>query len=137
MRASDSDRDHVISALQEAFAEGRLDHDELDARLTSAQTAKTYGELDRVVADLPVAPPTAAIPAVPPVRQTPVTNDESGNVGSRWAVWLGVAVLVNVIWFATWVTSGHGPSYYWPIWVMGPWGAVLLLQWLVGRNDGS
>ena len=137
MRASDSDRDHVISALQEAFAEGRLDHDELDARLTSAQTAKTYGELDRVVADLPVAPPTAAIPAVPPVRQTPVTNDESGNVGSRWAVWLGVAVLVNVIWFATGVTSGHGPSYYWPIWVMGPWGAVLLLQWLVGRNDGS
>ena len=45
-----------------------------------------------------------------------------------------MALLVNVIWFATWVTSGHGPTYYWPIWVVGPWGAVLVTQMITGRD---
>jgi hypothetical protein len=66
MRVSDADREHVTARLREHFAEGRLTSDELDERITAALGAKTYGELRRVMADLPepapVSPPGAQAP---------------------------------------------------------------------------
>lgn len=53
LRASDSDRDRVAERLREATAEGRLRTDELEDRLGAAFSARTYGELDPLVADLP------------------------------------------------------------------------------------
>jgi hypothetical protein len=53
MRASDNDRWRVQTRLNEAFAEGRLDRDEWDVRATALSTAVTYGDLDRLTADLP------------------------------------------------------------------------------------
>jgi Domain of unknown function (DUF1707) len=55
MRASDADRDRVAERLRNATAEGRLLAQELEDRLATALRAKTYGELDAVVADLPGA----------------------------------------------------------------------------------
>ncbi|WNI23165.1 DUF1707 domain-containing protein [Streptomyces sp. ITFR-16] len=52
MRASDADREAVVEQLREAAAEGRIDLDELDARLSQALTAKTYGELAPLTDDL-------------------------------------------------------------------------------------
>jgi len=60
MRASDPDRDRVAELLNVAYSEGRLSKDEYDGRLEQAFSARTYGDLDRVVADLPAAPGTAA-----------------------------------------------------------------------------
>jgi hypothetical protein len=57
LRASDSDREHVVDRLRLATAEGRLRAEELEERLTTALAARTYGELDRVLADLPAALP--------------------------------------------------------------------------------
>src|SRR5208283_2062785 len=53
MRASDADREHVTERLRQAAAEGRLLASELEERLARALRAKTYGELDATVADLP------------------------------------------------------------------------------------
>jgi DUF1707 SHOCT-like domain len=53
LRASDADREHVVERLREAAAEGRLLAEELEHRLGAALSARTYGELDAVVADLP------------------------------------------------------------------------------------
>ena len=53
LRASDADRDAVAERLRTAAAEGRLDTEELDERLGIALSARTYGELDRVLVDLP------------------------------------------------------------------------------------
>lgn len=53
LRASDSDREAVTERLRKAAAEGRLEPDELEERVHTALRARTYGELDRVVADLP------------------------------------------------------------------------------------
>jgi hypothetical protein len=53
LRASDEDRDHVIDRLREAASEGRIAAEELEQRVTSALKARTYGELDATVADLP------------------------------------------------------------------------------------
>ena len=53
LRASDADREAVTERLRRAAGEGRLEPDELEERLHMALRARTYGELDRVLADLP------------------------------------------------------------------------------------
>jgi uncharacterized protein DUF1707 len=53
LRASDADREAVAEQLRNAAAEGRLLAEELEHRLGTAFSARTYGELDAVVADLP------------------------------------------------------------------------------------
>jgi hypothetical protein len=53
LRASDADRDRVIERLRRAAAEGRLLTEELEQRLEAALSARTYGQLDALLADLP------------------------------------------------------------------------------------
>jgi hypothetical protein len=53
IRVSDADREHVAGRLREHFAQGRLSTEELDERITATLSAKTYGDLRRVMADLP------------------------------------------------------------------------------------
>jgi hypothetical protein len=53
MRASDDDRERVAERLRQAAGEGRLLAHELEERLATALRARTYGELDSVVWDLP------------------------------------------------------------------------------------
>ncbi len=61
LRASDSDREDVAERLCAATAEGRLLAGELEQRLEVAFHARTYGELDALVVDLPAA--SAPLPA--------------------------------------------------------------------------
>jgi len=53
IRASDADRDHVASLLQEHHAAGRLTAEEFTERMEAALRARTLGELDELLADLP------------------------------------------------------------------------------------
>ena len=53
IRASDADRERVAERLRDAAAEGRILAHELEERLAKALRARTYGELDDVVSDLP------------------------------------------------------------------------------------
>ncbi len=68
MRASDADRDRYAAVLQDAYAEGRLSHEEYNDRLEAVFTAKTYAELEPLIADLPagnlpvVKPPAPLVP---------------------------------------------------------------------------
>jgi hypothetical protein len=55
LRAADSDREQAAERLRHATAEGRLTADELEARLDVLYRTRTYGELDALVADLPVS----------------------------------------------------------------------------------
>jgi hypothetical protein len=130
MRASDADRDATIATLREAFAEGRLSQDEFDERLGRAHSARTYADLSHLTEDLPGA---VAVPSpTPVVEQSSDLAKERRDLRSAWASWLGVGVLVNIIWFATWMGSGPAP-YYWPIWVVGPWGGAMLIWTLTSR----
>ncbi|MGN6791683.1 MAG: DUF1707 SHOCT-like domain-containing protein [Streptosporangiaceae bacterium] len=52
LRASDADRELVITLLGEAVADGRLTLDEHAERLERARAARTLGELGRLTADL-------------------------------------------------------------------------------------
>ena len=53
LRASDADRERIADRLRHATGEGRLLAEELEERLERTFAARTYGELDAVVADLP------------------------------------------------------------------------------------
>ncbi|MFB8104586.1 MULTISPECIES: DUF1707 domain-containing protein [Streptomyces] len=61
MRASDAERERIAELLREAVAEGRLEMDEFEQRLETAYKARTHGELEPLVQDLP-APGTAVAP---------------------------------------------------------------------------
>ena len=130
MRAGDSDRDRTISVLREAFAEGRLTQTEFDDRLTNAHAAKTYGELAQLTSDLPVEPGAAEV-------AMNAQGKKRAEWRKAWASWLGVSILVNIIWVATWLPDLSNPPYYWPIWVMGPWAGGMLIGQLVQRADRS
>lgn len=53
MRASDAERERIAEILREAVAEGRLEMPEFEQRLDSAYRARTHGELEPLVRDLP------------------------------------------------------------------------------------
>lgn len=54
LRVGDTDREQVAEILRDQHVAGRIDTEELQERLDQCYAAKTYGELDAVVADLPV-----------------------------------------------------------------------------------
>jgi hypothetical protein len=71
IRVSDADRDRVTAQLRDHFAAGRITPGELDQRLSAALNAKTFGDLRRIVADLPGPVPAPPGAAPPPLRATP------------------------------------------------------------------
>ena len=53
LRAADADRERIAERLRQSHAEGRLDLTEFQQRLERCYEAKTVGELDELVRDLP------------------------------------------------------------------------------------
>ena len=62
LRASDAERETAVSELREHGAAGRLDVEELEHRIGAAYAARTHGELQALLGDLPSA-------AAPPARR--------------------------------------------------------------------
>lgn len=56
LRVTQAERDQVVDLLKDAYADGRLDHDEFELRVHLAMTAKTRGELAVLPADLKPMP---------------------------------------------------------------------------------
>jgi hypothetical protein len=75
LRASDADRERAVRRLRENAAAGRITIEELDERTAVALSARTTGELDALLSDLPPAAPHPA----PLVRHAP----EPGGIGRR------------------------------------------------------
>lgn len=72
MRVSNAEREAIIARLHAATEEGRLDLEEFADRSRQAYEARTYGEVERLLADLPEATGTLSVPnsAPEPVRST-------------------------------------------------------------------
>ena len=136
LRAADSDRVAVAAALGEHMSAGRLTLAEYDERVAQAYAAKTFGELTELTADLPTPGRAVAQAPVPAsvAHSAPACAAGSwgGHNSSSWRAWLSTALIVVTIWLATSISSGH-LDYFWPIWVIGPWGAVIL----AGQINGS
>lgn len=61
IRIGHAEREDVIETLRVAAGDGRLTVDELTERMQQAADAKTYADLDLIVDDLPVPPPSSAL----------------------------------------------------------------------------
>jgi len=140
IRASDADRDRVAAALREHLAAGRLTLEEFDQRLDQAYAAKTLGDLDEVMADLPrteLGPlPDASVDrpgASPQARRRPPGSIEAGPGRfspawrAAWGSWLAISLFLFVIWLASGASGGP-----WFLWVALALGAVLLGRWITG-----
>jgi hypothetical protein len=113
LRASDSDREDVAERLRAATAEGRLLAGELEERLEVALRARTYGELDALVVDLPAPPAT-----VPAARRRPGLPVVAGAT-------LALGILLSVL--AASATEGFARAH--SAVAGGP-------PWMHGRPDG-
>ncbi|MGY1848361.1 MULTISPECIES: DUF1707 SHOCT-like domain-containing protein [unclassified Blastococcus] len=136
LRAADSDRAAVATALGHAMSEGRLTVAEYDERLARAYAARTFGELAELTADLPAAPARPA-PAPVPAGTSPCTPGATRHGFSHgrqaWGSWSSTALLVLAIWAVTSIAAGEF-LYFWPFWVIVPWGAFLLMGHLGERG---
>jgi hypothetical protein len=83
LRASHEDRDRVVELLRVSAGDGRLTADELDERLELAMTARTYGELAKLVADLPADGSVASAPALRALRAKDVMRIDCGSGHSK------------------------------------------------------
>jgi len=105
VRASDADRERVARTLGEHGAAGRLTPEELEQRLDAAYAARTQGDLERLLDDLPPAPaPRAEDPARAVAR-------------ARLAHRAGAAAIASLLCVGIWAAAGASGSF-WPIWVI-------------------
>lgn len=110
LRASDADRDQIAERLRKATAEGRLLAEELEERLEATFSARTYGELDAVVADLPSAP----------VRRRERPRPPALNPISVIALFILAPVILSLMLAAAVVVAT----------LFSAWGALLIVGWL-------
>jgi hypothetical protein len=129
MRASDRDRQQAVERLRSALEDGRLTMDEYMDRMGSAYQAVTYGDLVPLCADLPASSPVTAGPET--AARAPAPSALFSWLGGLpavlrvlWVKWLAVVSINVVVWALVSGTGGH-LAYPWPLWVAGPWGAVL------------
>ncbi|MGC8627697.1 MAG: DUF1707 SHOCT-like domain-containing protein [Acidimicrobiales bacterium] len=138
IRISDADRELVVKTLSKNAAEGRLTLEELEERLGAVYSAKTYGELEPLLSDLPGTAPDISSPTAR------VGRPRAGRAlwhGPSWSRYVRVNVLCWAIWGVSVITSwpaggahahlstmasmGHMEGL-WPLWVTVPWGVVRL-----------
>ncbi|MEV0581572.1 DUF1707 domain-containing protein [Nonomuraea sp. NPDC050310] len=132
MRASDVDRDRVAAVLREHTAQGRITVEEFNERLEQVYDSKTYGELARVTSDLPdvdLRAQPARLPAAASAK--PAVHN---GMKAAWAAWAAASAVNWVIWLIISLSTGDF-IYPWPLWVMGPWGAILLVSTLFGGEQ--
>jgi hypothetical protein len=115
LRASDADREQIAERLRKATAEGRLLAEELEERLEATFTARTYGELDAVVADLPGVT----------VRRRERPQPPAINPIHIIALFILAPVIISLMIAAAVVVAT----------VFSAWGALLIVGWfLFGRG---
>jgi hypothetical protein len=125
LRAGDDDRERVVGALHRHAQAGRLDPMELDERVEAALNAKTFGELERLIRDLPDETRS------PEARAVAARRVAVGKLREHVGFWVTVSVICVAIWAAT------GADYFWPLWPIGIIGLTVILHGLDLLKGGS
>ncbi len=140
MRASDADRERTATLLREHHAEGRLTVEEFHERLDAAYTAKTLGDLDALVADLPAIDlyrlPAAGLRPAPPGtgawqtrRPSSITRYQGGPITPRqvaqWGAWAGSSAALFFTWLIVGAVAGGAAWLPWFLLIVIPWAIAL------------
>ena len=134
IRASDADRDRTTSLLREHHAAGRLTAEEFHDRMEAALDAKTLGELDELLADLPAIdlyrlPHESMRPAAELPHHSLVPSDPDGTVSpvrfSPGTIALGAWGAVTAALVAIWAVAAviGGGTWF-------PWWALVAIPWI-------
>jgi hypothetical protein len=123
LRIGDAERDAAAADLGEHYAAGRLSLDELNQRLDAVFSSKTFGQLARIMADLPGPGrvPWRARPADSPVagfqtrgpQAPPTPTDRAGRIAA-----LSLLLLAMLIWLFTALLFARHGFYH----QVGPYG---------------
>ena len=94
LRASDADREQVITVLKSAFMQGRLTRDELYLRATQVFASRTYADLDALTADIPagLAKPQPPEPARQPDSKKLIRRTSAAVAGTGFVIAEAVAL---------------------------------------------
>jgi Domain of unknown function (DUF1707) len=87
LRAGDAEREATAERLRQSHGEGRLDVQEFQERIDRCYQAKTVGELEQLVSDLPRERPRERPFQIQRLRMVPLV-----------AVLFGTAVLAAAVW---------------------------------------
>lgn len=136
MRASDADRERTAAVLREHHAVGRLTPQEFDDRLNRVFEAKTMGELDVLLADLPaidlyelpaagIGPRSAGVMR-PKRAGGPVGRRDDGGLLPRQAVtWVAASSLLLALWLGVGIVAGGAAWAPWFLLIVIPWALVI------------
>jgi len=119
MRASDADRERAAARLHTALTEGRLHTDEFEQRVEASLSARTYAQLDAVLADLPgrrLAPESARTRR--PALVTVVRRSSSPVLD---ALVIASALAITVAAIAAVVLLATGVFAAWTLWLLAGW----------------
>jgi hypothetical protein len=131
LRASDADRDRTAQLLREHHAVGRLTAEEFDGRLEKVFTARTLGELDELLADLPAIDlyqlPSAGIRRARGGGSGPRRVDDSLLPAQTipWVTWATGSALLVALWVAVGLLVGGAAWIPWFMLVIIPWRLAL------------
>jgi hypothetical protein len=157
IRASDHDRDRTAALLREHHAAGRLTLEEFNERLDKVYAAKTMGELDDLLADLPAIDlyqlPDASLRRVrgggapgggvpdggargggsrlpwhPPGALMAAHGGFSPAWRAAWGSWLSISSVCVFVWLVT----GGSLTHPWFLWIIAPWGLLMFGRWITG-----
>lgn len=116
IRAGDREREQTAGDLGQALAQGYLPMTEYEDRLGQAFAAHSTGELDQLVADLPVG----RLRRNDPRRRAEQMRAARLSVRIHLGAYLTGVLLMLGIWLA--VGLGGGGWYFWPVWPIMGWG---------------
>jgi Domain of unknown function (DUF1707) len=111
LRVGDAERDATAADLAEHFVAGRLTLDELHNRLDAVFGARTYGQLTRIMADLPRLRPVSLPPGVFPPPHSERRNATPSDRAGRFAA-LSLLILAMLIWLLTALLFARHGIYY-------------------------
>jgi Domain of unknown function (DUF1707) len=138
VRASDADRERTVALLREHHAVGRLTPEEFSERVDKAFAARTIGDLEELLADLPAIDlyqlPAAGIRPAPRgvVRRRggPGLNRRSDGATfppqiETWLTWTAASALLLVIWLGVGIAAGGAAWLPWFLLIVIPWALTI------------
>lgn len=131
IRASDTDRATAVTRLQRHYTAGCLTLEEYEERTQAAYRARTLGDLDGLLSDLPPAPLPPAPPSPAPTatsRVSVVRFSRHGQGGRSLPRPLTRFISLTALLVGVWALTGRG--YFWPAWPMLVTGVGLLRRFL-------
>ncbi|MCH7233118.1 DUF1707 domain-containing protein [Glycomyces sp. L485] len=113
VRIGDADRNALSELLRASVDKGYLTLEEYEERVSTVMEAKTVGDAEEVLFDLP---------AYQAIIETQEPGADPTPPWIKW-LWAGVSIPIGInigVWAFVLALTGGNTQYFWPIWVVMP-----------------